>query len=58
MGLETAFQRSQRWGCIVLFDEADIILQRRDRSDFFRNAIVPSKNASPFLPASASYLTT
>ncbi|KAI1370426.1 hypothetical protein F4677DRAFT_438491 [Hypoxylon crocopeplum] len=40
MALETAFQRSQRWGCILLFDEADIILQRRDRSDFTRNAIV------------------
>ncbi|KAI0115986.1 hypothetical protein GGR51DRAFT_371232 [Nemania sp. FL0031] len=40
MSLQTIFGLSQRWGCILLFDEADIILQGRDRSDFGRNAIV------------------
>jgi hypothetical protein len=42
--LQTIFGLSQRWGCILLFDEADIILQARDRSDFERNAIVSGKN--------------
>ncbi|KAI1128300.1 P-loop containing nucleoside triphosphate hydrolase protein [Nemania abortiva] len=39
-GLQTIFDLSQRWGCILLFDKADILLQARDRSDFKRNAIV------------------
>ncbi|KAI1115456.1 hypothetical protein F5Y14DRAFT_129911 [Nemania sp. NC0429] len=38
--LHTIFGLSQRWGCILLFDEADIVLQARDRSDFERNALV------------------
>lgn len=45
MSLQMIFSLSQRWGCILLFDEADIILQARDRSDFARNAIVSGKNA-------------
>ncbi|KAI1172520.1 P-loop containing nucleoside triphosphate hydrolase protein [Nemania sp. FL0916] len=40
MSLQTIFGLSQRWECILLFDEADIILQARDRDNFGRNAIV------------------
>lgn len=44
--LNTVFALSQRWWCILLLDEADIILQARDRMDLHRNAIVSGKVTS------------
>ncbi|KAE9380235.1 hypothetical protein N431DRAFT_477201 [Stipitochalara longipes BDJ] len=38
--LEGYFQLAQKWGCILLLDEADVFLQKRDRSDIGRNATV------------------
>ncbi|KAM0496898.1 hypothetical protein ACHAP8_007127 [Fusarium lateritium] len=33
-------ERAQRWGCILLLDEADVFLSRRDWCDTKRNALV------------------
>jgi hypothetical protein len=41
--LETFFALAQRWGAILLFDEADILLQARDRTNMQRNAIVSGR---------------
>jgi SpoVK/Ycf46/Vps4 family AAA+-type ATPase len=38
--LESNFQLAHRWGCVLLLDEADIFLQKRDKADIKRNAIV------------------
>ncbi|KAM0309925.1 hypothetical protein ACHAO8_008607 [Botrytis cinerea] len=38
--LETNFSLANRWGCILLIDEADIFLAERTRHDFLRNALV------------------
>ncbi|KAF7956546.1 hypothetical protein EAE96_003881 [Botrytis aclada] len=38
--LETNFSLANRWGCILLIDEADIFLAERNRHDFLRNALV------------------
>ncbi|TEY79740.1 hypothetical protein BOTCAL_0042g00010 [Botryotinia calthae] len=38
--LETNFSLANRWGCILLIDEADIFLAERTRHDFRRNALV------------------
>ena len=38
-GLDTVFARSERWGCVLLLDEADVFVARRDQ-DINRNAIV------------------
>ncbi|TGO15699.1 hypothetical protein BTUL_0037g00510 [Botrytis tulipae] len=38
--LETNFSLANRWGCILLIDEADIFLAERTRHDFLRNAVV------------------
>ncbi|OIW31234.1 hypothetical protein CONLIGDRAFT_679961 [Coniochaeta ligniaria NRRL 30616] len=38
--LEKNFQLAHKWGCVLLLDEADIFLQKRDKADIKRNAIV------------------
>ncbi|RDL36239.1 Uncharacterized protein BP5553_06851 [Venustampulla echinocandica] len=38
--LEKNFQLAHKWGCVLLLDEADIFLQKRDKTDIRRNAIV------------------
>lgn len=38
--LESSFQLAHKWGCVLLLDEADIFLQKRDKADIKRNAIV------------------
>jgi SpoVK/Ycf46/Vps4 family AAA+-type ATPase len=38
--LESSFKLAHKWGCVLLLDEADIFLQKRDRADIKRNAIV------------------
>lgn len=38
--LETNFSLANRWGCILLIDEADIFLAERTRHDFLRNSLV------------------
>lgn len=46
--LETNFALANRWGCILLLDEADVFLSRRDPKDFKRNGLV----AGPRTPES------
>lgn len=39
--LKTIFKRAERWGCILLIDEADVFIRQRD-NDINHNAIVAS----------------
>ncbi|KAJ5150895.1 uncharacterized protein N7482_010147 [Penicillium canariense] len=38
--LERNFQLAHKWGCVLLLDEADVFLKRRNDTDLPRNAIV------------------
>lgn len=38
--LKKIFKRGHKWGCIVLFDEADVFFLARDKGDPYRNQIV------------------
>lgn len=38
--LEAVFMLARRWGCVLLLDEADVFLARRDPSSVERNALV------------------
>ncbi|KAG8526824.1 uncharacterized protein KY384_008253 [Bacidia gigantensis] len=38
--LEKNFQLAHKWGCVLLLDEADIFLQKRDKTDMKRNSVV------------------
>ncbi|KAJ0423901.1 P-loop containing nucleoside triphosphate hydrolase protein [Aspergillus carlsbadensis] len=38
--LEAHFTLAHRWGCILLLDEADVFLAKRERGDIKRNALV------------------
>ncbi|KAL3463506.1 hypothetical protein BJX64DRAFT_116311 [Aspergillus heterothallicus] len=38
--LETNFALANRWGCILLLDEADVFLSKRTPYDFIRNGLV------------------
>ncbi|QIX01351.1 hypothetical protein AMS68_006868 [Peltaster fructicola] len=38
--LKEHFSLAEKWGCVVLLDEADVFLARREKSDIDRNALV------------------
>ncbi|MCJ1438851.1 hypothetical protein MMC27_008241 [Xylographa pallens] len=38
--LRSTFQLAHKWGCVLLLDEADVFLQRRNKTDLQRNSIV------------------
>ena len=38
--LEALFLLARKWGCVLLLDEADVFLARRERGDVARNALV------------------
>lgn len=38
--LEINFNMANRWGCILLLDEADVFLAERTKEDFKRNGLV------------------
>ena len=38
--LEDHFQLAHKWGCVLLLDEADVVLEARSKTDLKRNAIV------------------
>lgn len=38
--LESNFALANRWGCILLLDEADVFLAERTKEDFVRNGLV------------------
>lgn len=34
------FKLAHRWGCVLLLDEADVFLAKRNKSDVKRNGLV------------------
>lgn len=38
--LEEYFSLAQKWGCVLLLDEADVFLAKRTQGDLNRNALV------------------
>ncbi|KAL8369921.1 hypothetical protein RB595_000330 [Gaeumannomyces hyphopodioides] len=38
--LESHFSLANRWGCVLLLDEADVFLAARQKEDFIRNGLV------------------
>ncbi|KAI1753757.1 hypothetical protein F4782DRAFT_545533 [Xylaria castorea] len=38
--METHFKLAHRWGCVLLLDEADVFLAKRDQKDVQRNGLV------------------
>lgn len=50
--LERNFALANRWGCILLLDEADVFLAQRNKEDFIRNGLVAGQyNVGPNLQA-------
>ena len=43
-GLEEYFTLAQKWGCVLLLDEADVFLTNRSPEDVRRNALVSGKS--------------
>lgn len=43
--LETNFALANRWGCILLLDEADVFLASRTPTDHLRNSMVSGEDA-------------
>lgn len=41
--LESLFHLANRWDCVLLFDEADVFLAERSRTELKRNALVSGK---------------
>lgn len=37
------FKLAHRWGCVLLLDEADVFLAKRNKSDVKRNGLVSCK---------------
>ena len=42
--LQTNFALANRWGCILLLDEADVFLAKRNKDDVKRNGLVSGKS--------------
>ena len=53
--LERHFAYANRWGCILLLDEADVFLAARTPSDHLRNSLVSGKSASHALTLHSGY---
>ncbi|KAI1139707.1 hypothetical protein F5Y05DRAFT_330604 [Hypoxylon sp. FL0543] len=49
--MENHFKLAHKWGCVLLLDEADVFLAKRDQKDVQRNGLVSgeAKDLSPFL---------
>ena len=50
--LEEYFHLAQRWGCVLLLDEADVFLAKRTTGDLRRNALVSGKSLVRFVACS------
>lgn len=46
--LKDIFNLTKRWNAIVILDEADVVMSKRDSKELERNAIVASQFASSF----------
>lgn len=44
--LERNFKTAKKWGAILLIDEADIYLERRESKDLVRNSLVAGGSLS------------
>ncbi|KAK5659704.1 hypothetical protein OQA88_915 [Cercophora sp. LCS_1] len=56
--LETHFTLANRWGCVLLLDEADVFLAARSKQDFIRNGLVSGKRMPPIIPSITSLATS
>ena len=45
-----AFDRTSRWGAIMLFDESDAFMTQRREDSLERNALVAGSQARPTVP--------
>jgi ATPase family associated with various cellular activities (AAA) len=43
LNLRRLFRKAERWNCLILFDEADVVLVERDRNQMAQNEICSSK---------------
>jgi hypothetical protein len=41
--LESTFTLAHKWGCVLLLDEADVFLAKRNKDDVKRNGLVSGK---------------
>ncbi|KAL9083867.1 MAG: hypothetical protein Q9165_008337 [Trypethelium subeluteriae] len=41
--MERHFKLAHKWGCVLLLDEADVFLDKRERGDILRNGLVSGK---------------
>lgn len=55
--LETNFSLANRWGCILLLDEADVFLAARTPTDFTRNGLVAGMRTISLCLNTPSHLT-
>ena len=47
--LDRCFQMANKWGCVLLLDEADVFLAQRNKNDLKRNALVSGQfHVEPF----------
>lgn len=47
--LQINFALANKWGCILLLDEADVFLAERRREDFNRNGMVAGRSKSSLI---------
>lgn len=46
------FRLAEKWGAVMLIDEADVYLERRQITDLKRNSLVSGKYADPLMTLS------
>lgn len=55
--LATHTTRAEKWGCVLLLDEADVFLMQRNWQDMQRNALVSGKMPAKSLPSKVEGIT-
>ena len=50
------FSLAEAWNAVLLVDEADIFLERRQNRDLARNGLVPGKNHDHYLHLTGSLI--
>ena len=53
--LNKYFSRAKEWNTILLIDEADIFMERRENADLTRNSLVSSIPTISYFPISTTY---
>lgn len=54
--LSTWFQLAEKWGAVMLIDEADVYLEQRHITDLKRNSLVSGESSSYGIMPRASVL--